>query len=216
MKTVIGDFEFPTKKAAIEHVRKILWSYRPGTRLVGDDAELITALAGLHPRAEEKIGVGIDHISVQTIDRGAPGFRIKRLDGSADDLGHKRPFEGDLSHRNRVLKAMRRSVEHQIQSFRRTQFAAHPVWQCAHTGNLLRNDPLTHVDHVNPTFAELAEEYAASVGGFDAIAVTSSPTHPGPALVEHHRIQFELFHDQRKCLQLVHHSANTARARKPR
>jgi hypothetical protein len=214
MKITIGRFEFRSKKAAREHIRKILWSTPRGLRLMGDDAELVMALAYMHPAAEEKIGVGIDYVSVGTFDYGAPGFQITRVDGTRVPFSYDAPLDGAPSHRGQVNIAMRWAIDPQIRSFRRKMFEDSPAYTCPETGIVITNTPDTEVDHVNPTFAKLADAYAASVGGFDDIGLCRSDDHSGPALVEPHRAQFWQFHGERARLQLVHRLGNIARSQR--
>jgi hypothetical protein len=209
----IGEYSFPTKKAAIIKIRGILHTQPHGVALTGDDADFITALLGLHPEADEKIGAGIEHITVRVIDGGTTGFWIVRIDGTCDDFSYIRCLNGD-NHRLRVLKAMRRCIEDQILDYRRTTFTHNPEPICPLTGVVLTNDPTTHVDHHNPTFVELAEMYANTIGGFDSITVVNNKTHPGPQLVPPHLINFPQFHRHHATLRLTHCSANLARTRK--
>ena len=214
MKISIGRFEFPTKTAAKEHARRVLWSTPRGMRLFGDDAEFAISLAEIHPDAEKKIGVGIGFVSVGTAEYNAPCFQITRLDGSVANFSYKTAMDGQPNHRSRVKTAMWWTIDPQIRSFRREQFAAHPAYRCEETGILITDTPGTEVDHVNPTFAQLTEEYAAGVGGFDAIGLCSTDAHPGLALEVHHRVGFWQFHAERALLQLVHRQGNIARARR--
>lgn len=209
----IGDFTFPTKKAAAEEIRRVLHSYRSGSTLNGADAELITALIGLHPTADEKIGAGIQSIEVRRMDRGAPGFWINRTDGTRIDFSYRRCLDGDLSHRSSVLRAMRSSVSDQILDYRRKAFRANPEPRCPLTGQVLRNDPTTHVDHDPLDFARLADLYATVVGGYESIAFAPSDTHPGPRLAAPHEQMFPKFHREAATLRLLHRSANLARHR---
>lgn len=211
--TKIGTFTFQTKRAAAQYIQEILHSYQPGTKLVGDDAELITLLIGLHPRSDEKFGTGIDYITTRIIEGGQPGFWITRIDGSTDDFSYRKCLSGELSHKAQVLKAMRWSIKDQIDDFRRAQFVVQTI-NCPLTRVALSNDRTTHVDHFNPTFAELAETYVEMVaGGFDAIVVKTTRNHPGPDLAEPHYSAFSEYHRDRAQLRLVHRSANLARVK---
>lgn len=209
----LGNHHFPTKTAARERVREILWNRPRGNILTGEDSEIVIALAKRHPRAQDKLGVGVSYVSVITVERGAPGFCITRLDGTEKTFSYKPCLDGEDSHRTQVIAAMRRAVDPQIIRWRRAQFAVHPTYTCRHTGKLLRNDPNTETDHVSPTFIELAEEYVASVGGFEAIGLYDTDAHRGQALDEQHRVQFGRLHYGRAIVCLVHKDANKERAR---
>lgn len=213
MSIRIGDFIFATKQSATAEIRRILHSYPNESVLTGADGDLICALIGLHPRADEKIGAGIEFITVRRLDRGAPGFWINRIDGTCDDFSYKRCLEGDLSHRASVLRAMRSSVAGQILDYRRQAFTVDPAPVCPLTGMVMTNDPTTHVDHDEVSFADLAEMYATAVGGFDSISLAPSRIHPGPQLTAPHSEIFPQFHACVARLRLLHRSANLARAR---
>jgi len=244
MRMTIGGYIFDSKKDAQDTIRQILHSYPNNTILAGGDAALITALVGLHPHADEKIGPGIHHISVRIIEHGAPGFVITRLDGTIDDFSYKRALEGkELDHRQQVIRAMRRAIADQIEDFRRNEFTQrtqqyeawdrftdkHPnpnsinqLWNayeelnpiCPVTGIRLTNDPTTHVDHYEPRFVELAEKYAQDNGGFDNIPVISDSIRPGPRLTAPHQEQFRQFHKVNAQLRLIHRSANLMREKR--
>jgi hypothetical protein len=207
----IGEFTFATKRAATVKVQHILHSSPHGLPLSGNDERLILALLGMHHEADEKIGAGIRCITVAAGYRGAPGFWVHRVDGTAVDFSYKRCLDGAPRHRTEVLKAMRASVEDQVLDYRRQAFAqgAEPV--CPVSGVVLTNDPSTHVDHHEPTFIELCEAYANECGGFDSIAVVPSTDYDGeprPQLAPPHSEHFPKFHRRGATLRLLHWSAN--------
>lgn len=203
----LGNHHFPTKTAARERVREILWNRPRGSALTGEDLEIVIGLVKCHPRAQDKLGVGVSQVSIITEDRGAPGFCITRLDGTKETFSYKIALNGEESHRAQVIKAMRSAIDPQIVRWRRAQFAMHPAYICRHTGKLLRNDPDTETDHVSPKFIEMAEEYAASVGGFEAIGLCDTDAHHGKSLDVQHLLQFGLLHYEQAIVCLVHKTA---------
>ena len=242
MKITLGNFTFPSKAAAINEIRRIKDEYPLNSPLVGDDAELMLAVLGNHHDREAKIGSGVAHISVRRIEHGARGFWITRIDGTCDDFSYKTALNGELSHEAQVKRAMRSAIDPVIRKFKDNQFAStwgtppgspdydpdrdpfdpENLWAqsivymplvCALTGNQLTNDASTHVDHHDPTFAELAAAFASENGGFADIPIKSSTTHPGPALCEPTRTKWIDYHERNASLRLIHRSANLARAK---
>lgn len=243
MRITLGKFDFPSKAAAIAEIRRIKDEYPSGTPLVGDDAELMLAVLGNHHDRTKKIGVGVDHISVRSIEYGVKGFWITRIDGSCEDFSYKTALNGELSHAAQVKRAMRFAIDPAIRRFKDQQFQNLP-WattrpavspesdpfdifdpanhdynvvrvlpKCPLTGNALSNDATTHVDHHNPTFAELVADFAAENGGIDNIHVESSTTHPGPMLVDPVKTKWIDYHERNAILRLIHRSANLARGK---
>lgn len=219
MKYNLAGFEFATKTALKAEVQRILHSYPsspPDNILKGNDSTLIIALVGLHPNADEKIGVGIDYIFVLIIEYGTPGFMIRRVDGSITDFSYLKCLRGkELSHRSQVLEAMRKAIRNQTSEFRRREFSNRQSIFCPLTNVQLINDPTTHVDHYEPSFIELAEKYAQEANGFDGIPVISDRVRPGPRLTSPHLERFQSFHKEIAQLRLIHGSANLMRERKP-
>lgn len=208
----IGAYAFPTKRAAQSEIRRILHDTPLGQRLVGAEAELITALVGLHHKADEKIGSGIGWIEVRQIEYGAKGFWIIRTDGSVDDFSYRTALNGAGSHRSECLRAMRFAIRDQVTEFRRSAFNEGPRI-CPLTGQPLYNDPTTHVDHITE-FSSIADVFAAVLGGYPVIPITTSMTHPGPALTEPCLTLWQDFHREHAQLRIVHSSANLARTRR--
>ncbi len=85
----IGNLDFAKKGDALNHLKSILNSYSPEERVsVKDDSFLMEALK-LHPEADEKIGIGIDHMFVRRADYGTKCFWIRRTDGSEERFSYK-------------------------------------------------------------------------------------------------------------------------------
>jgi hypothetical protein len=211
-KTAIGAFVFRTKQEAADEIRRILHGTQLRTPLEGIDAELITALVGIHPDAVTKIGTGIRCIETRIIDGGQPGFWITRTDGSMDDFSYRKALSGDRSPRAQCHQAMRYAVREQTAQFRRDEFSQHLVITCPLTGQEL-TPKQSHVDHIN-NFSRLADAFVLCfTEGYDRIPIGSSITHPGPALTEPTLTAWRQFHAEHAQLRVVHPSANLARAR---
>jgi hypothetical protein len=213
-KIAIGDRRFATKKAATDEIRRILYAWPDREPITGADAELLTALIAMHPRAAEKIDNGIRACPVQPAGRGTRCFHIVRVDGTSIDFSYKTALSGDASHPALVRRAMRASIDRQIAEYRRKAFADCPTHVCPISGNELRNNPDTHVDHTIP-FIDIADTFAVAMNGYNNIDVHHSvqPGMPGPQLTSPTREEFQAFHKATAKLRLLHAAANLARPR---
>lgn len=212
---IIGPFEFPTKKEATTQIRDILHTAPLREPLAGDDLALISALVTCHPDAEEKIGAGIQSINVRIIEHGSRGFWITRTDGTVIDFSYRVCLNNSLAgHRPRVLDALRRGIDDQINDHRRHFFATTTEPRCPLTDQPLRPDQ-AHVDHEHPTFAELAATFIAAVGDPATIPTRAAPNGIGHVLANPtHLAAWQDFHRAKATLRVIHRSANSARYRR--
>jgi hypothetical protein len=208
----IGNWEFTTKKAAGDEIRRILHTTSWGIPLAGADADLIVALLMQHPRATAKIGPGIRHIEIGE-GPNSSAFYIVRTDGSRVDFSYLTALNGDREHPALVRRGMRNAVDDQILEFRRAEFAKGIEVICPLTRAVLHNDPTTHVDHIVP-FLNLANQFAADVGGYQNISIFHSEqmAPPGPQLTAPWRIYFAQYHRETAKLRLVLDKANLGRS----
>jgi hypothetical protein len=213
---VIGPFHFPTRKAAETAIRAVLNGSQLNTPLAGDEDLLIRSLVTYHPTAADKIGPGITAIEVRIIDYGARGFWLSRSDGSAVDFSYKKALDGAPNHRALVISALRHEVRDQIEEFRRRHFATYADLDgaviCPLTQQRVFMGPEAHVDHSDPSFVELAERYADTVGGFDGLQTVAAADGIGHRLADRDRAdEWQQYHRQLAVLRVVHRSANLAR-----
>lgn len=215
MTVNIGGREFATKKSAAEEIRRILHAWPIRTPITGNDAKILHALVALHPRSEEKIGNGIQHIAVTRAPHNNRGFWITRTDGTGIDFSYRTALNGDTSHPGLVRRAMRSSIHQQILDYRHRRFAEPGTHLCPITFTPLKNDPNTHVDHYIP-FIDIADAFAETLGGYDQIAIyhAAQPDLIGPQLHELFRTQFQRYHQVNAQLRLLHASANLTRPRR--
>lgn len=206
----IGPFAYRSKKEATEAVRDVLHRAERGARLDGADAELITALVHCHPDATGKIGSGLQGVEVRTIEYGQPGFWLLRTDGTSTEFSYRKALSAP-SHRAEVLATMRRSISDQIAEFRQATFADTATIACPITGETLTRDH-GQVDHHDPTFIELAHEFAELAGGWDRIELTSSDGLIGKEF-RHDVVGqgWQQWHRQHATLRYIHPGANQRR-----
>jgi hypothetical protein len=154
-----------TKQELCRRASAILFS---GKISPEDDAFLREIVKG-HPQSDIKIGPGIDHFEIRRTGRFKQNVLwLIRTDGTATDISFRRCINGDVSHRTKVLAAMRAAVADQIVAFRDRALTTNA--RCSITGVPLTRDNL-HVDH-DPPFIELARAFLASEGGAENVQLT--------------------------------------------
>jgi hypothetical protein len=171
LKYYIGVREYPTKTAAQEAIRKVLYRYQPG-ETVGrpEDQEFLADLVQNHPDPASKIGVGIARFEVRR-NLKTPGFWIIRTDGSDTDFSFVKCLRPP-THPQLVRTALRRSVDEQIWQFRDHALGGGQM-VCSVSGDPI--DRLNcHVDHDDPTFSDLVDAYVAAHGGYEAFQVVET------------------------------------------
>ncbi len=156
-----GDQKFVTKKAATEAIRKVLYAYKPGETLKEEDAFFMADVLEHHPEAAMKIGCGVRSFQVE-YNHPTVGFWITRSDDTRTDfsfLSCLTPPTPEMDAR----KAFRTEVRDQLVAFKTKATSSSAQLACAVTGVLLTSDRC-HVDHYEPTFLELTEQFLASRG----------------------------------------------------
>lgn len=210
MKFTIGNREFASKREATEAIRKVLYAYGIGERVTDDEhCEFLSDILAMHPEDTAKIGCGVSHFSVES-NGPTRGFWLTRTDGTRTDFSVFACLTPP-SRRSNALAAMRLAVAPSIRRFRESCGAT----MCALTG-----DPLdirtAHIDHADPTFIELAEAFAASIGSH-LVNIAVAPTTDGSTKTELAddgvRAAWVKYHDERATLRAVLPLANLSRKR---
>jgi len=90
MNIILND-ETYTKTRAMEMLSNILNSYEIDDTLSGEHHMIVLNILQYHPRAIDKIGVGVERLFVREspVWRGRC-FGIERIDGSTDDFSVKK------------------------------------------------------------------------------------------------------------------------------
>lgn len=151
MRYKLGNYVFARKVDAVKYIRDILHTH---PRNVPISDLVVYALLFQHPNVQEKVGLGIKSIVIRTNSYGnAPGFYIKRVDGSEIDFSYKHCFT-PRTHKSDVRKAMRTEIIKQIHHFRDANFHG----CCEVTGEKLTREEV-HIDHESPLFFELVDRF---------------------------------------------------------
>ena len=165
---VIGQKKFPSKAAAHRHYSEMLSRATPQEPIPYPEAQELRDLLALHPRADQKIGVGIQAF---TVDYGANGqnfcFHVIRSDGSQAHFGIDKCLKGDPVFWTRWLGACRSAIALEKSDLKSKMVAERSVngrVQCAITGQWQLPHEL-HLDHGYPyTFERIAREFWKSQG----------------------------------------------------
>ena len=179
----IGGRTFATKDAAKAFIRSdVIDAFNGAPRIPpGPIHDFVEDLLDLHEDAVEKIGSGIDYFRVDPASDWKAGFPVKKslrtlvvvhTDGTAIDWS----WGGIIDQPSPVAKkrmALRNAAYDRIQAIKRAAFSAGPV-TCARTGSPIAHPDDAQVRYRRPTFAQLADGFAATVGGWSAIATTST------------------------------------------
>lgn len=182
---------WPTQKAAEDHFRGVLHSYRNGD--VIEDREHHEDLVALVERFDEvhvsqglvpKAGCGIDYFfrKLNTSEGwSTPSFWIRRTDGSETDVSFKWAVKGEVrSGSLDFVDACRTAVHSDLLAAKRAFFDEHGdengTVECEVSGRLISFDQ-AHVDHAWPTFGQLVVMFRAARGWAGGIpgGVVSAP-----------------------------------------
>src|SRR5262249_31471879 len=154
MRILIGDTCFPSKAAATDAIRRVLYRYPLGATVSDVDHAFLADVLARHPDAAIKIGVGVASFEVEA-NLGSRGFWLTRIDGTRTDWS----FLSCLTpptHAQDVVAALRTEVRDQVQRFKAMQFLGGAA-RCAVTGVTLTIDG-AHVDHAIP-FVDLVDAF---------------------------------------------------------
>jgi hypothetical protein len=82
----IGQKSFETRKAADRFVEHLLYDQPLKVAIREPLHSFLRALLSMHPHAEEKVGKGIGHFTVENSVRGGRCFCLTRIDGTKTDF----------------------------------------------------------------------------------------------------------------------------------
>lgn len=176
---ILGGRTFPSKSRAERFLRDIKERHRPGEFLSDDDAAVVLDALQRHPACSEKVGFKVRRVGLYSNGeaRAGYGFGVERVDGSVARFSYHVCFAAQRRpHSDRVLEALRNAVRPYIFRWRDRMFAKHGgLIACPVTGRPVQEHGC-HVDHVTPTFSELASSFLAKQY-LDMEAVSVAVTH---------------------------------------
>lgn len=105
----------------LQAARAIKDRYADGEPLVGRDLAFMAAMLRQHPRAADKIGVGVAGIVAHRYIGGSRCFFVVRVDGSAEDFSARKCCGGSDPPRSARVRAMMAAFPRQrvVAAFRR-------------------------------------------------------------------------------------------------
>ncbi|NJM53916.1 MAG: DCL family protein [Blastocatellia bacterium] len=148
----IGNRLFKSKKEALLHFKNILNSYNFGELLGIEDFEDVYELLQKHPRAKEKIRVGIKEFRVCKIQHNTKCFEFTRTDSTKGFFGYIKCINGDRKAITDFSRACRRTIQVDLRNVKIEYFKKHSKKgrvKCQETGELLLYEEL-NVDHRQP------------------------------------------------------------------
>jgi hypothetical protein len=200
-----------------EKLQNMLYSFANKSIVKGtSEYDLLYETIQLHPKKDEKIGVGIDYFFVQPSKWNGKqfNFMIKRIDGSQVDFSYINCLKKDKTVKNHWNQIFREIITPQTDAFRQKAFENVGVgdkFVCSHT-NLKFSKRNAHVDHIFPlTFDSIYKEFI-SINNLDLskIELTKDKgTSETIKIVDAKlREDFYNFHAERCVLRIVCSSAN--------
>ncbi|MDF1741137.1 MAG: DCL family protein [Verrucomicrobiales bacterium] len=158
-KTIIGELEFSGKGKAKDFFKAILNAGEVGRRVNDMEFEHLMDLLIRHPRADEKIGSGVESVSISCHSKyGNRFFKLHRIDGTEDDFSYPKCIDGDHNPITEFSYACRRAVEKRLHRWKTQQMDGNYL-KCAITGESLTFSQ-AHVDHKSPlTFSVIAKSF---------------------------------------------------------
>lgn len=164
---MIGARVYSSKKAAQAEVYAMRERFYNGTATAEDD-EFLRDLVALHPDAPDKVRAGIERFEVRK-NMNNFGFWIIRIDGTETDFSFIKGLNG-CGIEDLARSAMRNAVRDQLAPVREAAIATGAC--CPILGEPLTADNC-HVDHEDPLFIEIADEFAAAEGGYEHVATVA-------------------------------------------
>jgi len=156
----IGVHGYLTKTAALEDCRTLLGLHRAGEQITNPDhVAFLHALVLMHPAADIKVGWGVRSFEVGSDGYGKNCFWLTRVDGTRTDWSFTQCFKKPVTHRSKVLSALRAAVAYQVLEFRDT--VSFPL-TCPLSGVSVLPDTC-HIDHEIP-FKLLIDQFCALEG----------------------------------------------------
>lgn len=168
----------------------------------------ILDLLALHPRNDEKFGIGVRTVSIELNEYGTRGFVLHREDASREDFSYLKCIDGDHKPFTECSRACRRSVEDRLHAWKADQMDGHVV-KCAVSGQIVTCAE-AHVDHKAPlTFSVIVKAFAVSKAIDLSIVRYARTDICGVEFVEPGLVsQFDAFHSQMAVLRIVHATEN--------
>lgn len=166
VEVTIGSKTFHSQGEATAYIRTILGR---GPH-VPPEQEFLRALLERHPRAVEKISVGVREIRVGKDKFGGNQFQVVRIDDTWIDFSYLPAVRGEsMSNKGRVSKALRQEIVPQVLVAKNNMLR-----ECAICGG--STDAHFDADHYPVPFEEIADDFLANEGlSYNEVGVRPAP-----------------------------------------
>jgi phage-related protein len=157
---VIGEFQFRTKAAAKDEIRRRINSYEARDVLSASDQEFFEELFKLHTGYSKKVGAGVKHIQVERDFHNNRCLYIHRGDGSKIDISWVHCLQ-PASIKTSVSIAFRRAVKERVMAFKSSQLSGKPRCPTLHIPLDYDN---SHVAYIGNSFESLLRDFLLKKG----------------------------------------------------
>ena len=208
---IFGDFQFRTKKSAEDEARRRINKYEENQKVNECDELFFSSLFTLHSEYQEKIGTGIDYITVQKSLNNRCLY-IHRTDGSKVDCSWKHCLH-PASQKQIVSMAFRRAVKERVMDFKNDQLPNVKI--CPIIGIQLTHEN-SHVCYTEKTFDELLSDFLSKNHiAIESIKLTDPPSedddHRGILTDSKLAALWNDFHTENAQLKLISAKANLSK-----
>lgn len=205
------------KKLKKEQITELLYKYA-NMKITKDNKDYNTLYECIlmHPRYEEKIGVGIDYFyvkpSIWKVNQF--NFMISRIDGTSTDFSYIKCFRQDKTSKENWNQIFRKIIKPQMDEFRTAayeSFGNGDYFICQGSGLKIKKI-YSHIDHVFPlTFDSIYLEFIKNNNiDLSKIELTDDPTDGDVKMIKDDDIKqkFYEFHKKRAVLRIVYSKVN--------
>ena len=212
----IGDKAFATKKDALNHYKTILNSYNFGETLEKQDFHDILDLLETHPKAKEKVGVGIEKVRIAKLKYNTKSFELVRFDSSTEYFSYTKRINSPKSEFTKFSEACRQAIQDDLRKVKLAyfdKFSKKGRVKCQETGELLKYEDLS-VDHRQPnTFSVIVDRFIElkhiNLNEIKYIQIDGEPNQlDNTELVE----EFRAYHKEKANLRIVKKNFNLGRS----
>jgi hypothetical protein len=202
----LGEYQYESKEELKRKLRGFLASAPEGCIKHPIAIAKLDCLLQLHPRAEEKVGVGVKEYWIERNHQGSGrGFKLVRTDGSEERFSYKSCIDGQIvTNHLRALEALRFSVRQQRNEFRNS--ISLPT-RCSISDRIISNRAELHIDHKVP-FWKVVSQFCreneidlnslSTVGSGEELKLTDDIV----------QLKFQEFHQTNAKLQATHKEVN--------
>lgn len=206
---IFGDFQFRTKTAAKEEIRRRISKYEPGSTLDLNDHLFFEELFKLHDEYENKISSGIKHIQVEKDFNGNRCFYIHRVDGSMIDISWVHCVQ-PASNKSTVSMSFRRSIKEKIIAFKSSSISKGSYCPILGISLDYKN---SHATYIGSSFEALLKDFLTQTGNtYDSIKIENPKPQDsdqrGILKDQKLRLAWQVYHEKNARLELWSAEAN--------